>query len=265
MTTPQQPLILPQTHFSRLCRAVIEFDMIQAGDRILVGFSGGKDSTFLLYALACLRQHSRKPFSLGAFTMDPMFSDDFDTEPLRAFCDSLDIPFATNRVDIAGIIAAQDGKDPCFSCSFFRRGAVNRHATENGYNKVAYAHHHDDAVETFFMGLLHSGQLKTFNPVTELSRSNLTVIRPLIYFREQELRDAVTIHGFTPIPSPCPLDGHTKRQEIKELLETMSQQSPALYSHLSAAMRQKDTTQLWPQELTRDQLKQKHIDFWRKE
>lgn len=257
-------LILPQKHFSRLCRAVIEFDMIQANDRILVGFSGGKDSTFLLYALACLRQHSHKPFTLGAFTMDPMFTDTFDTKPLKEFCDRLGIPFATERVDIAGIIAAQNGKDPCFSCSFFRRGAVNRHARENGYNKVAYAHHHDDAVETFFMGLLHSGQLKTFYPVTELSRSNLTVIRPLIYFREQELREAVPVHGFTPVPSPCPLDGKTKRQEIKELIERMGETAPELYSHLGAAMRQKETMQLWPQELSREELKAKHIAFWRK-
>ncbi len=264
MKNQPQRLILPQAYFSRLCRAIIEFDMIQADDRILIGFSGGKDSTFLLYALACLRQYAKKPFTLAAFTMDPMFTSDFDTASLRAFCQTLDIPFYTDKVDIAGIIAAQDGKDPCFSCSFFRRGAINRFATENGYNKVAYAHHHDDAVETFFMGLLHSGQLKTFSPVTHLSRSGLSVIRPLIYFREHELKSATSIHGFKPIPSPCPLDGHTKRQDIKELIDKMGQESPALYSHLSAAMRQKESMQLWPEELSRDALKQKHIDFWRK-
>lgn len=262
MDNPKR-LLIPQKYFSRICRAVIEFDMIQADDRILVGFSGGKDSAFLLYALACLRQYAKKPFSLAAFTMDPMFSDDFDLTSLHDFCRSLDIPFYSDKVDIKGIIASQDGKDPCFSCSFFRRGAINRFATENGFNKVAYAHHHDDAVETFFMGLLCSGQLKTFNPVTELSRSGLSVIRPLIYFREHELKSAVEIHGFTPVPSPCPLNGKTKRQDIKELIEQLGRNSPELYSHLAAAMRQKDTMQLWPQELSRETLKKKHIAFWR--
>lgn len=255
-------LTLPQPYFSRLCRAIIEFDMIQPGDRILIGLSGGKDSVFLTYALAVLKQYSKTPFELAAITLDARFSDTFPLDELKAFCARLDIPFYTEQVDIAGIIAANDGKDPCFTCSFFRRGAINRFAMTHNFNKIAYAHHHDDAVETFYMNLMQSGQLKTFLPTTYLSRSELTVIRPLIYFREYEMRAATAIHGFTPIPSPCPLDGHTKRQEVKETLLALEEANPGTYAHLAAAMRQSAVIELWPEEPDRKSMQKKHLAFW---
>lgn len=254
---------LPQAYFSRLLRAVIEFDMLQAGDKILVGLSGGKDSLFLTYALAVLKDISPVKFELGAFTLDPLFTNNFDPAPLIDFCARLGIPFGTEQANIAGIIDSKQGKDPCFTCAFFRRGAVNSYAQTHGYNKVALAHHHDDAVETFYMGLLYAGHLKTFSPVTYLSRTNLTVIRPLIYFREKEIRAAVGLHGLTPIASPCPLNGKTKRQEIKERIADLEKADPAFYSHLAAAMRCQNSTELWPAEPGRQQLKAKHDAFWR--
>lgn len=256
--------ILPQAYFGRLCRAIIEFDMIQANDRILIGLSGGKDSTFLVYALAFLKKHAPTPFEIAAFTIDPQFTDTFSTGKLADFCASLSVPFYTEQVDIAGIIRENNGKDPCFTCSFFRRGAVNRFAKANGFNKVAYAHHHDDAVETFLMSILHSGQIKTFLPTTYLDRSQLTVIRPLIYFRERELKASVKIHGFTPLTSPCPLDGYTKRQEVKELIQSFERENRAIYTHLTSAMRQSPASELWPAEMSREAMKEKHVAFWRK-
>lgn len=255
---------LPQQYFSRLCRAIIEFDMIAKGDKILIGLSGGKDSTFLTYALSILRARSATPFEIGVITIDPMFTDDFDTTPLADFCNNLNIPFHTKKVNIAEIIKNNNGKDPCFTCAFFRRGAINQFAVEHGYNKVAYAHHHDDAVETFLMSILYSGQINTFLPTTYLDQSKITVIRPLVYFREAELRDSVQYHGFTPIPSPCPLNGLTKRQEAKDMIADLEKTNKTLYSHLGAAMRQSPTTKLWPTELTREELQLKHLKFWNK-
>jgi tRNA 2-thiocytidine biosynthesis protein TtcA len=255
---------LPQDYFGRLCRAIIEFDMIAKDDKILIGLSGGKDSLFLTYALSILRKRSATPFEIAVLTIDGMFNDTFDTSELADFCTKLDVPFHTKKVDIAGIIESNNGNDPCFTCAFFRRGAINKFAVENGFNKVAYAHHHDDAVETFLMSILYSGQINTFLPTTYLDQSNLTVIRPLVYFREYELKETPKLHGFTPIPSPCPMNGHTKRQEAKEMIADLEKNNPALYSHLGAAMRHSPTTKLWPAQLNRKELQIKHLDFWNK-
>lgn len=254
---------LPPPYFSRFVRAIIEFDMLQDGDKVLVGLSGGKDSLFLTYALAVLKNILPIKFELGAFTLDPLFTNDFDPAPLLDFCTKLGIAFGTSQANIAGIIESNAGKDPCFTCAFFRRGAVNNYAKQHGYNKVALAHHHDDAVETFYMGLLYAGHLKTFAPVTYLSRTGLTVIRPLVYFREKELRESVSLHGLTPIASPCPMNGKTKRQEVKERIAALEQADPAFYAHLAAAMRGSKPIELWPEQLSRQQLKTKHDAFWR--
>ncbi len=192
-----------------------------------------------------------------------MFTDNFAVDQLADFCRTLEIPFASKPVNIAGAIS-KGRKEPCFTCAFFRRGAVNRQAQQAGYNKVAYAHHNDDAVETLLLGLLYAGQLKTFAPKTFLSRTKLTVIRPLIYFREAELRAAVPLHGFTPLPNPCPFDGQTKRQEIKNLLTELGKNNPSLYANLAGAIRlDKTAVELWPPPLPRNNLKQKHAAFWR--
>ena len=252
---------LPQKYFSKLMRAIVEFDMIQEGDRILIGVSGGKDSIFLTYALAIMRQRLKKNFSLSALTINPMFTSDFDTSSIRNFCENLEIPYHTVDVDIAGAIKAQSGKQPCFTCAFFRRGAMNRYAVEHGLNKIAYAHHHDDAVETFLMSLLYSGQLHTFTPCTYLDRTNLTVIRPLVYFREAEVKAAIKYHGFTPVPSPCPLDGHTIRQEVKELIQRLEPDIPDLYDHLASGMRKGALGELWPASKTREEMRGIYFDY----
>lgn len=252
---------LPQSYFSKLMRAVVEFEMIENGDHILIGVSGGKDSLFLVYAMAILRQRLKKDFRLSALNIDPMFRPDFQPAPIAQFCESLHIPFASRKVDIAGAIRDQDGKKACFTCSYFRRGAINRFAKEQGMNKIAYAHHHDDAVETFFMSLLYSGQLTTFTPVTYLDRMDLTVIRPLVYFREEELRDAQRYHGCQPMPSPCPLDGKTVRQKVKELIASLNDENPLIYDHLAAAMRKGALGELWPAAKNRDEMRETYYRY----
>ncbi len=258
-------ITLPQKYYSRLWRAIIEFDLLAAGDKILVGLSGGKDSTFLVYALAAIRASSPRPFELAAVTLDPQFTADFDPAPLAAFCAGLGVPHHALKADIAGAIAKGGGKNPCFVCSYFRRAVINSFAVANGFNKVAYAHHHDDAVETFVMGLLYTGQLKTFLPKTRLDRTGLTVIRPLIYFREKELRATQRLHGFSPLPSPCPLDGKTKRQEVKELIRGWERTRKHVFSHLAAAMRESPASELWPAAPSRAELQALNRSFWGKD
>ena len=242
-------------------RAITEFELIQDNDRIMIGVSGGKDSIFLAYAMAMMRQRIKKKFELMAVTVNPMFSDSFDLAPIKDFMQRLDIPHHSFDVDIKGAIDAQGGKDPCYTCAFFRRGAVNHYAKEQGCNKVAYAHHNDDAVETLFMGLLYSGQIHTFTPSTYLDKTDITVIRPLVYFREQEIIDAIQYHQVQPVPSPCPNDGHTIRQRVKELIQEMSIENPQLYPHLASAMRENAVGELWPAPKNRKEMKIAYYDY----
>lgn len=246
---------------SRIWRAIIEFDMIQANDQILIGLSGGKDSLFLTYSLAHLRQHSGRPFSMAACTLDTRFSDSFPRQELADFCRQLAIPFYSSPVDIPAAIAAAKSPDPCATCAYFRRGALNRIASEHGFNKVALAHHHDDAVETFLLGLFYAGRLKTFLPKTPQERSGVTIIRPLIYFREAEITANSERLNLKAIKNPCPYNGQTKRQEIKEMLHALDSKDPEYYRRFSAAMRSGGATGLWPAEPDRHTLKGRYLDF----
>ena len=256
-------LTLPQILFSKIFRAVVEFELIDAGDKILIGISGGKDSLLLTYALACLKQRTKKNFSLAALTIDPKFSDDFGEKILavKNFCNELGINHEVRELDIAGLIREQDNKSPCYTCAYFRRALVNRYANEIGANKVAYAHHLDDAVETFFMSLLSTGQLNTFRPKTFLDRTNITVIRPLVYVREFEVEKFARRQGFDVLKSPCPFDGATNRQRVKELIRDLEKDFPDLFSHLAAALRKNSIGELWDAPKTRDQMRQTYFSF----
>lgn len=251
---------LPKNYVKKIWRALMEFDMLRPGDRCLVGLSGGKDSSFLLYALAVIRQHAPFAFDLAAVTIDPMFDDQFPRQRLQALCDRLDVPLILERVNLAAIAFAPSDQNPCPRCAFFRRGALNRIARREGYNRLALAHHHDDAVETFLMSILFSGQIKTFTPVTRQDRSGLTVIRPLIYLREWEVKAAYKFFEWQPIHNPCPLDGKSMRQKVKELLRELGRENRSVYDNVSAAMRiPMERVELWPGELSRDEMRRKYL------
>lgn len=259
----KKEVFVPADKLSKLWRAVIEFDMIAPGDKILIGLSGGKDSMFLTAALAEIRKYSPVPFELACYTVNAMFSPDFPRQQLEDFCAHYGLKHYSDDVDV--MAAWQNkGSSPCFTCAYFRRAATNRRALELGFNKVALAHHHDDAVETFFMNLATSGQLRTFLPVTPLSRTGLTVLRPLLYYRESEVRELVQKLNLKPLKNPCPYDGHTTRQDIKEHIQQLDAMYPEIYDHLAAAMRQTETQELWPQKLSQKELAAKFKEFWRK-
>ena len=254
-------LDLTKSFFSRITRAIVEFELIDDDDKILIGISGGKDSLFLTYALALIRERFKKKFSLAALTINPQFNENFDATSVTEFCHDLGIDHTIEEVDIAGVIAACPDKKPCFTCAYFRRAAMNRFAKSIGANKVAYAHHLDDAVETFMMSLLSSGQLTTFTPKTYLDRSEITVIRPLVYLREAEIAKFVRKNNFNVIKSPCPIDGKTNRQTIKELIHDLEGKFPDLFSHLSSSIRKSALGELWEAPKTREQMRSIYYSY----
>ncbi len=252
---------VPAEDLSKLYRAIVEFDMIEPGDRILIGLSGGKDSMLLTAMLAEVKKHSPIPFDLACYTVNGMFAPNFPKQELVDFCANYGLQHYSDEVDVMASKMAR-GTTPCYSCAFFRRGATNRRAKELGFNKVALAHHNDDAVETFFMNVITTGQLKTFLPVTHLSRTEITVLRPLLYYREQEIIELVNKLGLKPLKNPCPYDGHTTRQDIKEQIAALDKQFPGIYEHLAAAMRNQPGQELWPERPDSKLLLQKHKAFW---
>lgn len=252
---------VPAEDLSKLWRAIIEFDMLKPGDRILIGLSGGKDSMFLTAALAEIKKYSPIPFDLACYTVNAMFAPDFPKKELEEFCKAYGLEHYSDDVDINAVWQNKSAT-PCFTCAYFRRAATNRRARELGFNKIALAHHHDDAVETFFMNIVTSGQLRSFLPVTPLSRSGITVLRPLLYYREKEIVELVKKLNLHPLKNPCPYDGHTTRQDVKEHIAALDARYPEIYDHLAAAMRCSDQQELWPGKLGQKELAQKFRAFW---
>lgn len=248
---PQPSFCLPKVFNQKLLKAIREFELIKPGDRVLVGFSGGKDSAFLLYALSIFKKHQLIPFELGAITIDLGFEREFNTNRMLQYCETLQIPYHIERTEIAKYALSETNPEgPCSICAFLRRGTMNRIAREHQYNVIALAHHHDDAVETFLMSIIYSGQIKTFLPRTELDRTGLVAIRPLVYFRESELQTAIELTGFQPVASPCPMNGKTKRATVKALIRELSQQTnPNIFANLASAIRTGRPIELWPPEI----------------
>lgn len=256
---------LPKSIIRKVQRAIVEFGMLKPHDRVVVGLSGGKDSSLLLYALAVLTRNLPFPVDLAAFTVDLGFKpqEEMDYSSLSDMCRGLAVPFSTFRAELAYDILNNPEQNPCARCSYFRRAIIHNYAQKNGYNKVAFAHHYDDAVETFLMGILYSGQISTFLPVTFLDRTGVTVIRPLIYLREKNIKNIVKRLGITPLPSPCPRDGITKRAAVKELIRTLDRENHNTFEHLAAAMREGRNIQLWPAEPSKEEIYAKGQKFWK--
>lgn len=221
-------------------RCVEDYDMIQAGDRIAVGVSGGKDSLALLVALAKLSEFYPLPFTVEAFTLDMGPVDGgprMDFTPVAELCQSLGVPYTILHSEIQHIIFdLRKEKNPCSMCAKMRRGALHNAIRERGITKIALGHHFDDAVETFFLSLFYEGRISCFQPVTYLDRTDIVQIRPLLYLSEASIRTIAAKEGYPVVHNPCPADGFTKRQEIKELVRTLDKQYPGLKQRVLGAM-----------------------------
>ncbi len=217
-------------------KAVDEYNMIQNGDKIAIGVSGGKDSLTLLYALSGLRRFYPKQFEIEAITVSMGF-EDMDFTAVKTLCQELEIDYTVVETDIADIVFThRKENNPCSLCAKMRKGAFNTRAKELGCNKAAYAHHYDDVIETMMMSLIYEGRFHCFSPVTYLERADITLIRPMIYVEERDIKGFRNIHNLPVVKNPCPVDGYTKREYIKQLIKTLGSESPGLKERLFHAI-----------------------------
>ena len=216
-------------------RCVEDYHMIEEGDRIAVGVSGGKDSLVLLQLLAGLRSYYNKTYALEAITIDMGLGMDYTG--IQALCDSLGVPYTVVKTEIGPIIFDyRKEKNPCSMCSKMRRGALNQAILDRGFNKLALGHHYDDAVETFMMSLIYEGRISCFQPVTNLDRTGIIQIRPMLYIHEKTVDSFATRQQLPVLANRCPVDKHTKREEIKDLIFELVERYPDLKERIFGAM-----------------------------
>lgn len=217
-------------------QAIDEYNMIQDGDKIAIGISGGKDSLTLLYALSHLQRFYPKKFELCAITVDLGF-ENINLKKIEELCNQLNVTYYVVSTDIAKIIF-DDRKEsnPCSLCAKMRKGALNKKVKDINFNKVAFAHHKDDMIETFLMSLFYEGRIHSCSPMTYWDRSQITLIRPLIYVTEGQVIHFTNDHELPVLKSACPVDGHTKREYIKNLIKELSHQEPKIQDRLFTAI-----------------------------
>ena len=227
-------------------RCVDDYHMIAPGDKIGVGVSGGKDSLALLVLLAELKKFHPAEFSLEAITIDMGLGMDYSA--VAALCEKLDVPFTQVKTEIAPIIFEhRKEKNPCSMCAKMRRGALNEALLNRGLSKLALGHHYDDAVETFLMNLLFEGRIGCFQPVTDLDRTGIVQIRPMLYLHEKTVDNFVKKQELPVIENRCPVDKYTKREEVKKLIYDLSQQYPDLKERVFGAMQRLPLPEWEPQ------------------
>ncbi|HIU91011.1 MAG TPA: tRNA 2-thiocytidine(32) synthetase TtcA [Candidatus Fimimonas merdipullorum] len=232
-----------QKLLSLMRRAINDFDMIHSGDKIAVGVSGGKDSLALLQLLCAYQKFSEHAFELCAVTVDMGFADS-DFSPVERFCEELGVNYRREKTDIAEIIFdVRKEKNPCSLCAKMRRGALNSVINEMGYNKLALGHHKNDVVDTFMLSLMFEGRLSTFQPVSYMSRSDVTLIRPLVYVSEREI--AGLAKTLPVCKNPCPADKRSQREEMKKLLKDVAVKYPDVSDRIANAVMHPDRYNLW--------------------
>ncbi len=232
-----------QKLLSRVRYAVQKYDMIDDGDVVAVGVSGGKDSLSMLCALAEMRSFYPKKYDLVAVAVDMGF-DKLASAPPKAdytdiaeLCGRLGVPFRVKETEIAKIIfEARKEDNPCSLCANMRRGVLHKESVAAGANKLALGHHFDDAVETLMLNLFFDGRFGSFSPVTELSRREITVIRPMIHVKEKDIKSFAAAAKLPVIESACPADGETERAKMKEYLASFDREHRGLYRRLLGAL-----------------------------
>ena len=218
-------------------KAIDDYNMISDGDRIAVGLSGGKDSTTLLIGLKNLQRFYPKKFELVAVSINPGF-EEFNSELLSNLCNKLDVKFIEEKSHIKEIVFnIRKEKNPCSLCANLRRGIINSVALRENCNKIALGHNEDDVLETFFLNLLYGGSINTFAPSSYMDRSKITLIRPLIYAPEKYIRSFVKRNNIEVMPKVCPIDGVSKREDMKNLIFDLQEDIPNIRANLYGAIK----------------------------
>lgn len=228
---------------NQIRQAIDDYRMVNKGETIAVGVSGGKDSTLLLYSLDILRRYSNYQFNILALHID--YGWEGDIQPLIEFCKSKEIPLHVEFSQIAKELDFSTNKNPCSLCARLRKGAVSRVCKDKGIKKFAFAHHLDDAVETLLMNMLYTGKFCSFSPRVYDENKDMTMIRPLVYVEESIIKDIVNREGLPVIPASCPRDKCTTRQEMKDLVESLQKSYPDIRHKLLSSLRNVDVENLW--------------------
>ena len=225
-----------QKILSNFRKAIEEYKMIDEGDKIGICLSGGKDSITMLYAFKALQRFYPKHFDIVAISIDPGF-EFFDTQFLQKICDDLDIPLFIDDSHAKEIVFdIRKEKNPCSLCANLRRGIINSIAIKEGCNKIALGHNQDDVLETFLLNLLYTGNIGTFAPKSYMDRTKITLIRPLIYTPEKDIKRFIKKNNISVMPKVCPMDGKSKREDMKQLIYTLSKNIPMVRANLFGAI-----------------------------
>jgi len=254
-------LRLDKVHNNKISKAIAEFNLIDKNDKIIVGLSGGKDSSFLLYALKILSEHTSLNFKVSAVTVDLGFEESNHLSYLKYLCDKLEVNLKVIKTDIYKYIINEENGNPCSKCAHFKKGAIVNYMKEKGYEKLAFGHHYDDAVETYLMSILYSGQVNTLQPKRFLSDNEVYIIRPLIYLREKRIISAKDRIEYKDNFAKCPYDQETKREEIKEILNKIKFNKQIFYN-IASAMRGNSIKELWPVKEDEQILTEKMQSIW---
>ena len=225
-----------QKILSNFRKAIEEYKMIEEGDKIGICLSGGKDSITMLYAFKSLQRFYPKHFDIVAISINPGF-EFFDTEFLQKICDDLDIPLFIDDSHAKEIVFdIRKEKNPCSLCANLRRGIINSIAIKEGCNKISLGHNQDDVLETFLLNLLYTGSISTFAPTSYMDRTKITLIRPLIYTPEKDIKRFIKKNDISVMPKVCPMDGKSKREDMKQLIYTLSKNIPMVRANLFGAI-----------------------------
>jgi len=234
-----------------LRRCIDDYNMIEDGDTIAVGVSGGKDSLALLCSLSALRRYYPKRFELHAITLSMGF-EEMDFSPVARLCEELGVPYTLRESGLKKVIFDdRKEKNPCALCAKMRRGILHDVMHELGIRKIALGHHYDDAVETFLLSLFYEGRISCFMPVTYMSRADVTQIRPMLYIGENTVRSLAERYSLPVVKNPCPMDERSRRHEIKELVAELSARYPDLKSMVFGAMQRLPLEGWEPEEYAR--------------
>ena len=225
-----------QKILSNFRKAIEEYKMIEEGDKIGICLSGGKDSITMLYAFKSLQRFYPKHFDIVAISINPGF-EFFDTELLQKICDDLSIPLFIDESHAKEIVFdIRKEKNPCSLCANLRRGIINSIAIKEDCNKIALGHNQDDVLETFLLNLLYTGSISTFAPKSYMDRTKITLIRPLIYTPEKDIKRFIKKNDISVMPKVCPMDGKSKREDMKQLIYTLSKNIPMVRANLFGAI-----------------------------